>query len=66
MREQNTLRNPSQATSQRTTPYLVQNNASDQLSAEFDKKIEAKFGQQMINKVNREANMRVNKGAAVG
>jgi hypothetical protein len=33
---------------------------------EFDKKLESKFGQQMVMKVNKEANLRVNKGAAIG
>ena len=59
MREHRSL---SQATSQRSSPYLVQNNPQDLMAAEFDKKLEAKFGAQMVQKVNREANLRVNKG----
>ena len=66
MREQGNRSPPSQSTSQRSTPYLVQNNPQDQLAAEFDRKIEAKFGPSMIQKINKEANMRVNKGTAVG
>lgn len=34
----------------------------DVMQAEFDKKLEAKFGLQMLQKVNKEANARVNKG----
>ena len=59
-------RNMTQATSQRTSPYLVQNNPQDMMSAEFDKKLELKYGAQMVQKVNREANLRVNKGASIG
>jgi hypothetical protein len=36
------------------------------MAAEFDRKLEQKFGAQMVQKVNREANMRVNKGASIG
>lgn len=36
------------------------------MAAEFDKKLESKFGSQMVQKVNREANLRVNKGASIG
>ena len=63
MREQ---RPHSQATQPRSSPYVVQNNPQDLLSAEFDRKIESKFGPQMVQKINREANLKVNKGSNLG